>query len=137
MATKRKRPSLEQVIKMIREVLDGGDKIRAIKIVRENTDLGLYEAKTLVETYDDGTSCRMLADRWKRRNGTITNGEMLCVAAKVKEAEEKEQPIGDKRRMDLYQFMMALRGKQFLDQDGNVLVEVDENGRFIWVGGAE
>ncbi len=33
--------------------------------------MGLVEAKLLVETYDDSTSCRKLATRWK----AISNGD--------------------------------------------------------------
>jgi ribosomal protein L7/L12 len=106
-----KRPSLEQVIRLSRAALDEGNKINAIRIVRENTDFNLLEAKMLVEMYDDGTSCRTLAAQWKRENGTITNGEILATA------KVQEQPVGEERRMSFSEFMTGLKAAGFVNAE--------------------
>jgi hypothetical protein len=73
MTTKRKL-SLTKVIQLSRTAMDEGNKIQAIKIVRDYTNLGLLDAKKLVETYDDGTPCRTLAARWERHSKTEVIG---------------------------------------------------------------
>jgi hypothetical protein len=71
---------LALVIEKSREVLDEGDKIEAIMIVRRMTadiglQYGLRDAKELVETYDDSTSCKDLAEAWEAKT---TNALKHC-----------------------------------------------------------
>jgi len=68
---------LALVIEKSRELLDAGNKIEAIRIVRQMTadmglNYGLKEAKELVETYDDATPCEDLAEAWRTKKMPFT-----------------------------------------------------------------
>jgi hypothetical protein len=65
MTTKRKM-SLEKVIEISRTILDAGDRKAAVGKIKELTEWSEFEAMNLVATYDDSTSCKVLASRWKR-----------------------------------------------------------------------
>ena len=60
MTTKRKM-SLEKLIETSRTILDGGDRKAAIRKVKELTGWSQFHAMNLVATYDDFTSCKVLA----------------------------------------------------------------------------
>jgi ribosomal protein L7/L12 len=73
----------------IRALLDGGNKIEAIKRVREQTGLGLKEAKDLVDTMERGAAVSIHADM----PPPVFHGDLDSEARKLAAAGQKLEAI--------------------------------------------
>ncbi len=57
------------------EAIEHGNKIEAIKLLRESTGLGLKEAKDIIDAYEDSRPAGSQA----MRRGDTTNGGIIIV----------------------------------------------------------